>query len=114
MIRRPPRSTLDHSSAASDVYKRQAINFYETLYFFGDSAGGEDFYGLQILKMDPNGILLWAETIEHAWITENGLVVNGSGDIFITARMDQQVITCLLYTSPSPRDRTRSRMPSSA
>ena len=24
------------------------------------------------------------------------------------------VVTCLLYTSPSPRDRTRSRMPSSA
>ena len=26
----------------------------------------------------------------------------------------QAVWTCLLYTSPSPRDRTRSRMPSSA
>ena len=26
----------------------------------------------------------------------------------------QDFITCLLYTSPSPRDRTRSRMPSSA
>ena len=26
----------------------------------------------------------------------------------------QQTITCLLYTSPSPRDRQRSRMPSSA
>ena len=25
-----------------------------------------------------------------------------------------EVKTCLLYTSPSPRDRTRSRMPSSA
>ena len=25
-----------------------------------------------------------------------------------------QCIICLLYTSPSPRDRTRSRMPSSA
>ena len=25
-----------------------------------------------------------------------------------------QIIDCLLYTSPSPRDRTRSRMPSSA
>ena len=24
------------------------------------------------------------------------------------------IMTCLLYTSPSPRDRTRSRMPSSA
>ena len=27
---------------------------------------------------------------------------------------DQLVEDCLLYTSPSPRDRTRSRMPSSA
>ena len=25
-----------------------------------------------------------------------------------------EVVSCLLYTSPSPRDRTRSRMPSSA
>ena len=27
MIRRPPRSTLDRSSAASDVYKRQIVGF---------------------------------------------------------------------------------------
>ena len=27
---------------------------------------------------------------------------------------EQLIKTCLLYTSPSPRDRTRSRMPSSA
>ena len=27
---------------------------------------------------------------------------------------DLILVTCLLYTSPSPRDRTRSRMPSSA
>ena len=27
MIRRPPRSTLDRSSAASDVYKRQIHDF---------------------------------------------------------------------------------------
>eukprot|EP00656_Telonema_subtile_P018009 TRINITY_DN19714_c0_g1_i2.p1 TRINITY_DN19714_c0_g1~~TRINITY_DN19714_c0_g1_i2.p1 ORF type:complete len:471 (+),score=132.32 TRINITY_DN19714_c0_g1_i2:182-1594(+) len=27
---------------------------------------------------------------------------------------DDVIVTCLLYTSPSPRDRTRSRMPSSA
>ena len=26
----------------------------------------------------------------------------------------EQISTCLLYTSPSPRDRTRCRMPSSA
>ena len=29
MIRRPPRSTLDRSSAASDVYKRQALQPFE-------------------------------------------------------------------------------------
>ena len=29
-------------------------------------------------------------------------------------RDDFKAGTCLLYTSPSPRDRTRSRMPSSA
>ena len=29
-------------------------------------------------------------------------------------RAQPEPITCLLYTSPSPRDRTRSRMPSSA
>ena len=29
-------------------------------------------------------------------------------------KMRSLYITCLLYTSPSPRDRTRSRMPSSA
>ena len=28
--------------------------------------------------------------------------------------LKEEGITCLLYTSPSPRDRTRSRMPSSA
>ena len=28
--------------------------------------------------------------------------------------MAEMVDSCLLYTSPSPRDRTRSRMPSSA
>ena len=28
--------------------------------------------------------------------------------------VDGKPVTCLLYTSPSPRDRTRSRMPSSA
>ena len=28
--------------------------------------------------------------------------------------ISEEVRSCLLYTSPSPRDRTRSRMPSSA
>ena len=35
------------------------------------------------------------------------------GPIDLINNIDQYV-NCLLYTSPSPRDRTRSRMPSSA
>ena len=31
-----------------------------------------------------------------------------------SASQGMEDIVCLLYTSPSPRDRTRSRMPSSA
>ena len=34
MIRRPPRSTLFRSSAASDVYKRQLPNFVPVILFF--------------------------------------------------------------------------------
>ena len=78
MIRRPPRSTLDRSSAASDVYKRQVVE------------GG------------VGGLV-------------DGDLVDPVAD---AGRHDRQLVdvagACLLYTSPSPRDRTRSRMPSSA
>ena len=34
--------------------------------------------------------------------------------VFMRQYPNEDIIPCLLYTSPSPRDRTRSRMPSSA
>ncbi|WDT36782.1 hypothetical protein PVA38_11070 [Streptococcus pneumoniae D39] len=37
-----------------------------------------------------------------------------SMSVDIVNNYEPQYINCLLYTSPSPRDRTRSRMPSSA
>ena len=37
-----------------------------------------------------------------------------SGLATLTERIRLTPLVCLLYTSPSPRDRTRSRMPSSA
>ena len=44
-------------------------------------------------------------------ITMSGFAVDADGD---TALKSLAVDDCLLYTSPSPRDRISSRMPSSA
>ena len=41
----------------------------------------------------------------------NTLTYTGNGG---SQRIGGYINSCLLYTSPSPRDRTRSRMPSSA
>ena len=55
---------------------------------------------------------------ERAWYDKNReRLVNGvdedEGEEDVDAKC-QYFKSCLLYTSPSPRDRTRSRMPSSA
>ena len=41
-------------------------------------------------------------------------VIMGSRDPAVIARVVDAYCTCLLYTSPSPRDKRQSRMPSSA
>ena len=84
MIRRPPRSTLDRSSAASDVYKRQ----------LEDRAG------------DPD-LVHGGEAHEDIAHVADGAIAGDQLEVALSQG-------CLLYTSPSPRDRTRSRMPSSA
>ena len=58
---------------------------------------------------------------DSVWIADSAdligdVVLNKDVSVWfnVTMRGDNDTITCLLYTSPSPRDRTRSRMPSSA
>ena len=55
---------------------------------------------------DSNGVL----------IARNMCPSQGTMDIFVEPVLSnpELLVLCLLYTSPSPRDRTRSRMPSSA
>ena len=56
-----------------------------------------------------NALLQWESSEEF-----NPGVDFGFADNRITGSLDYYVRTCLLYTSPSPRDATLSRMPSSA
>ena len=70
---------------------KKQIDIYRTGIYLRLSQGDEDIDGLE--KKESNSI------------SNQKLLLEG----FIDAHDD-----CLLYTSPSPRDRTRSRMPSSA
>ena len=57
------------------------------------------------------------EGLTHAPIDKLGTCTLDSSSVFfdnVRIEPDELIGTCLLYTSPSPRDRTRSRMPSSA
>ena len=59
-----------------------------------------------VLKERRRLVLMLREAPLHAGHLKNALAVTEMGAIISPP--------CLLYTSPSPRDRTRSRMPSSA
>ena len=103
MIRRPPRSTLDRSSAASDVYKRQAF-IIEELTELVEEAVLTEFDRIT----ERGGVLGAMETMyQRGKIQEESLY-------YETLKHTGELPFCLLYTSPSPRDRTRYRMPSSA
>ena len=69
--------------------------------------GGNDKRSASIVKIETDeGIDGWGE----GW---GG--INEFKDILKSSVIGQDPFeSCLLYTSPSPRDRTRSRMPSSA
>ena len=59
------------------------------------------------------------ETLEPAFIDTkklqtSNLTLSDIKKIMDIAQAKTHKLGCLLYTSPSPRDRTRSRMPSSA
>ena len=83
---------------ATELSKRDTGN---TLYVLDEPTTGLHFEDIRVLL----GVI---ET----------LINKGNSVIIIEHNMDVikkgDYIVCLLYTSPSPRDRTRSRMPSSA
>ena len=60
MIRRPPRSTLSSSSAASDVYKRQASK--------GEADFPASIFVPELLLAYPEAKIIMTERDEDAWV----------------------------------------------
>ena len=73
---------------------------------------GQDYTpSTQLAKFRQRGLASWYGRMFHGKKTSIGEPY----DMYaMTAAHPTLPIPCLLYTSPSPRDRTRSRMPSSA
>jgi polyphosphate glucokinase len=66
--------------------------------------------------VDTETGLLVSERVRIAYktIQEPTVIVKSINKIKKELNYEGPIGACLLYTSPSPRDRTRSRMPSSA
>ena len=72
---------------------------------------------LELLGFETETVISHAP---EAYVDSNEEVDVDNFELYLDENNDQkqivntESISCLLYTSPSPRDRTRSRMPSSA
>ena len=62
-----------------------------------------------MLELRDGNTPCWEENVGLPWTEYKHLQREQFEEL-----VDMMIEACLLYTSPSPRDRTRSRMPSSA
>ena len=93
-----------------------------TMRFFATPQDAEAAFYDAIERADLDAMVaIWAEDEEVVCTHPNGERLSGFAavreswrQVFSVGPRASVRLSCLLYTSPSPRDRTRSRMPSSA
>ena len=97
----------------SFIFKTEKINFSQIFGLILSIAGVAtivtrlDF--TKIVNLDLNKGDLWLLVAMLSWAIYSTMLRTHKTELKYLSFM-----SCLLYTSPSPRDRTRSRMPSSA
>ena len=118
------RTTTEYEDSFTfKMYLFQFINFYSSIFYiaffkgrFTGYPGGYIRIGnLRLDECSTYGCLMEL-TIQLTIIFVGKQVLNDISELGVpyAKKIIKMVISCLLYTSPSPRDRTRSRMPSSA
>ena len=80
------------------------------IMFTSGRSGSPQLYEINLRKFNSKPKRI---TFDGNYNAKGSYLPNNEGIVFVHRSKDQFKI-CLLYTSPSPRDRTRSRMPSSA
>ena len=92
-------STIPASAAASSINKVTNLVIASVLFMFGLYAFDE-----------------WGQVKdrEEEHMQSNLVLLTRTLDTFFLSKRAGLFSLCLLYTSPSPRDRQKSRMPSSA
>ena len=93
-------TTLESSTL--DTYELETTSIASN----GILNGGDDVYATQNIQYE-----LLMPTIHNIVLKDTTLTPRFSG---VTSTSIASSISCLLYTSPSPRDKRQSRMPSSA
>ena len=103
---------LVRSRGLGDVYKRQGVcreppGPLEAQHPLDSGRVGQG-------GVEPSGPVVWLQDERLAVVDPVQAGLRGGRDDGEGRQPGERVVPCLLYTSPSPRDRTRSRMPSSA
>ena len=103
--------------------KEQRMCFRDQLKMDGLSTSLEDSpcisvcsttYGLKDSCICGRNLKQISSWNSYDTVTKKKIVMEAIKDEKSFPRQKLTFLACLLYTSPSPRDRTRSRMPSSA
>ena len=58
--------------------------------------------------------LISKKAVLYTEMISTGALIHGNCDYQLDFNKEEHPVACLLYTSPSPRDKRQSRMPSSA
>ena len=101
------------STANPSLWRQAQLTAKHGLYKVTDGiyqVRGFDMSNMTLVEGETGVIVIDPLISEEVAAAALALYRTHRGDRAVTA----VIYTCLLYTSPSPRDRTRSRMPSSA
>ena len=108
---------VDRTDSDFRVPRAAGLNLSLPLYQGGRINAQKDVAKVDVETAKANYQVVQSNITEQAGIAHMDVLRDRALIVVYTrnvALLQSQKETCLLYTSPSPRDRTRSRMPSSA